>query len=65
MPDLYNNCENVSINYFAPYPGIGTTAWVIIDHPSPPPYKILTYIKGCADCTVRGSTTRPDYWEEY
>ena len=65
MPDLYNNCENVSINYFAPYPGIGTTAWVIIDHPSPPPYKILTYIKGCADCSVRGSTTRPDYWEDY
>jgi hypothetical protein len=66
MPDLYNNCENVSINYFAPYPGIGTNVWVIIDHPSPPPpYKILTYFKGCADCTVRGSTTRPDYWEEY
>jgi hypothetical protein len=66
MPDLYSNCEHVRVNYFAPIADLGISSWVIIDVPSPPPpYKILTYIKGCADCTVRGSTTKPAYWEDY
>jgi len=44
-----------------PFKGIGTTAWVIIDHLSTQPYKILTYFKCYADCTVRGTMSKPYY----
>jgi hypothetical protein len=47
--------------------GLGVTKWTIFDiKPTPfsgkPRIRIFTEIKGCADCTIRGSTLRPDYW---
>lgn len=30
--------------------------------PPPIPYKIITSIKGCADCTVRGTNIEPYFW---
>lgn len=66
MPDLYTDCANTSVNYWEDIPGLDEWIWVIIDHPQPPPgYKILTFHKGCADCTTRGTTIRPYYWEDF
>jgi hypothetical protein len=62
----YTDCENITVPYNDPLLNLGVTIWVIIDHPEPPPgYKVLTYFKGCADCTVRGTTLRPDFWPDY
>lgn len=47
--------------------GLGSYLWLLFDiKPTPfsgkPRVRIITDNYGCADCTVRGSTQRPDFW---
>lgn len=66
MPNRYRDCENASVGYNDPIPGLNVTSWVIIDHPEPPPgFKTLTFSKGCYDCRVDGSDVMPDYWDSF
>jgi hypothetical protein len=63
--DLYKDCAQDTIFNGRPIANLNSTVWVIIDHPMPPPsYKIITYAKGCADCTARGTNIKPDFWIE-
>jgi hypothetical protein len=63
--DLYSGCITDTIYGTRPIPNINVTVWVLIDGINEiPPYRVLTDTKGCADCTVRGTSIKPDFWEE-
>ncbi len=60
----YSNCIEDTIPYIDP-PGLGISVWILDDEPYHiAPFKVTTKDKGCADCTVRGSKTRPDFWQD-
>lgn len=63
--NLYAECVSDTIWNNAPVPGLNVWSW-IIETSNPfetPPYTVITSIKGCADCTVRGSLMRPEFWD--
>jgi hypothetical protein len=43
--------------------GENTSVWVLIDN-FMPHYRVITYSKGCYDCTLRGTNVQPDFWLE-
>lgn len=67
--DRYNNCPIDTLpnrdNPTVDSPEIGISLWILDDEPFfIPPYRILTDKKGCADCTVRGTNVKPDFWQD-
>lgn len=64
-PYTDNACIGDTIFGNWPIPNLNTYVWIIIEHTvPPPPYNVITYSRGCADCTVRGTNTPPDFWNE-
>jgi hypothetical protein len=63
LPNLYRECPDDTLSYNTPVPGLNSSTWVIVDAPYEG-YKVITYTKGCADCTVRGTTIKPDFWTD-
>lgn len=66
LVELYNDCENDTVSGGDPIYGLNSWVWIIISVPLPPPgYVVTTIHQYCADCTTRGTTTKPDFWEDY
>jgi hypothetical protein len=48
----------------SPIRDLNTFVWIIVNQPLPPPgLRVLTRVKGCYDCTLRGTDVRPAFWE--
>lgn len=63
--NLYKECPTDTIFGNKPIDGLNSYNWIIEDQPyASPPYKVITNKLFCADCTTRGTTTKPDFWIE-
>lgn len=67
--DQYADCisDTIPTDYPESIEGINKTVWALlvkIHTFTAPGYTIITERKGCADCTVRGTTVEPDFWSD-
>jgi hypothetical protein len=64
FPDIYENCATETVPSKQNIPELNKTLWIIAEfyNPYPSLFYILTGTEGCADCTVRGTNIKPDFW---
>jgi hypothetical protein len=62
MPNLTLTCYGDTIYGSGPIPGLGIYIFQIASH-TMPTYTVVTPDRSCADCTTRGTTVMPAFWE--
>jgi hypothetical protein len=61
----YADCISDTIYGTKPIDGLNSSVWIIIDNSDKdPPSRIITYRRGCADCTERGTNIKPAFWDD-
>lgn len=65
LVNYYKECPADTIYGTGPIPFLNSSVWVIEEQPyAMPPYRVITEKKFCADCSVKGTTIQPAFWEE-
>ena len=62
LTNLYKECPADTIPSNELIPGLNFYKWIIYESRE---YVIITCNHRCADCTTRGTTTRPEFWEDF
>lgn len=63
LTNFYSTDKCIADTIFGggPIQGLNTSLWILIDN-FMPPYRVITYSKGCYDCTLRGTNIKPEFW---
>jgi len=66
LPHFFIYCATDTVEGTLPETGLNTEYWVIEDYgDEPQPFWVITTFRECADCTTRGTTVMPPFWNEY
>jgi hypothetical protein len=66
LPHFFIYCATDTIIGKLPETGLNKDYWVIEDYGDEPlPFWVITTYRECADCTTRGTSVMPSFWQEF
>lgn len=66
LPHFFIYCATDTVSGNLPETGLNKDFWVIEDYGDEPlPFWVITTYRECADCTTRGTSVMPSFWQEF